>query len=178
MTYDILTILCGKQVLASSPIILQGFTSGDNICMTGTLLRLSQAYCICKGTVVSVSRDYDGLFVVTIQYSADKWIRYCHLDVVAVSNNQKVNQCDLIGHAHHNELRFEYCTLEESQHIVRISNQTCYKHDPIGILYGMETLPTTPNTIYVPSEEMKVVYEKPLNIYKNNLSSIMNNPGR
>jgi hypothetical protein len=140
MTYDILTMLCGKQILASSPIILQGFTSDDNICMTGTMLQVSQAYSICAGKIVSLSRDYNGFYVITIQCSADKWIRYCNLDAIAVVNNQWVNPKDLIGHAHRNELRFEYCNLNPSEYSVRLSNLTIYKHDPIGILYGVEPL--------------------------------------
>lgn len=140
MTYDILSTLCGKQIFASSPIILQGFSSGHNAGMTGTLLQVSQVYNICDGQVVSIGKDYDGFYAITVQCTPDKWIRYCKLDAIAVGVNQKIGKGALIGHAHHNELRFEYCNLLKSEHQARIANLTIYKHDPIGILLGIEKL--------------------------------------
>lgn len=178
MNYDVLSILCGKQITYGPDIVIQGFTSGLNACMLGIRLSSDKAYSIVKSTVIDISPDKDGFYVVTTQCGADKWFRYCHLLDVAVTNNQQLSQRTFIGNTYRNELRFEYCNTDVNQHLVRVKNRTYYSHDPIGILYGLEQLSDTPDTVYVPSEEMKVVYEKPLNIYKNNLSSIINSPGR
>lgn len=179
MTYDILSILAGRHISSPSDILIQGFTSANTgKSVTGALLKVDTAHSICEGLVVYVGKETDNQFVVMVEYSPSKWIRYCNLNSVSVKTNQKVGQNDIIGSCYKNTLRFEYCNLQQSNHIVRISNITCYKHDPLGILYGLEVLPSTPLTVYAPSETMKVVSEIPLNNYANSLNSIINAPGR
>lgn len=140
MIYDAFSKLTRKTITEPADIILQGFTSGDSGAMTGLLVSIDTVYSITEGTVISVDRDFDGLWVVTVMYAPDKLIRYCLLDSTSLALGTRVIPTDKIGTAHRGKLRLEYCTTEKSQFPVRISDTTYYKQDPMIIMDGSAQL--------------------------------------
>jgi hypothetical protein len=134
MIYNTLSKLTGKTIQNPKDIILRGFTGSNDSSTTGVLLNVANVYSISEGTVIDIGKDFEGLYVVTVMYQPNKLFRYCLLSKVSVSVNDYIIPTDMIGVAYRSQLRFEYCTLEESNYIVRIGTNTFYKHDPIAYL--------------------------------------------
>lgn len=180
MSYYVLSVLSGKTITSIPQILKQGFTgTSDGKATTGAILKVNDVYSISQGKVVDIGRDTNGgLYVVTVQYTPNKWFRYCELSSVSVEVNQKLNQKDYIGIANRGEMRFEYCNLTPSNYINRIANITTYKQDPMIILSDIEQIVDIPETIYVPSDERITVSVPIPNSTVNNLSSIVNNNRR
>lgn len=86
---------------------------------------------MCNGVVVSVLKDGDGLFGVTIQYDGEHLFRYMHLKDINVELNDALQMRYRIGHAHkyvHVELLSR--STGDKHFPVRIGSNTFYKQDP------------------------------------------------
>lgn len=137
-----LSTLAGTTIVSVPQILKQGFTgTSSGIATTGAILKINDVFSISPGTVVDVGKDSStGLYVITVQYQADMWFRYCNLSRVDVTLNQLLMSGSRIGVAFRGEMRFEYCNLTPSRYVNRIANITTYKQDPMTILSGTEVL--------------------------------------
>lgn len=135
-----LSKLTGRTINDASEVLIQGFTGSVNSSTTGALIKVDSVFSISEGKVIEVGTDEENLTCVTIQYTPTDLFRYCRLKSVDVDVNDYIIPTTKIGEAFRSQLRFEYCTLDESQYPVRISDTTYYKHDPNGYLLGGKQL--------------------------------------
>lgn len=135
---QILSILTGNTVDES--IIEQGYV-GNSPYTASCLISTASVYSICNGKVIAVDRDSRyGTWCITVEVDSQHWIRYCKLGSVKVSAGQSLSTGNLLGFAHRNSMRLEYCTSAQSQFPVRILSRQLYKQDPAHILFGQEIL--------------------------------------
>ena len=141
MTTDVLSTLTGTSVTKASNVIKQGW-QGSKPFMTGCLITTDTAHSICEGLVIDIGTDdKNNLYSVSVEYEYALWVRYCLLKSCDVSVGDRITKGTKIGTAYKKSLRFEYCTDEESDFTLRISDRLLYKHDPMPVLNGEVELP-------------------------------------
>lgn len=104
---------------------------------TGIDIFGEDVYAYASGVVVAVGKDADNLYAVSVQYSVNSILRYCHLKYSAVSVGDVVQQGFFIGEAH-KYVHFEYANNITSMWPVRIGTETYYKQNPDTITYAKE----------------------------------------
>ena len=112
---------------------------------SGVDITAKSVYSICQGVVLFVGQTSDDLKEVTVQYDANRIVRYCHLSDVYVHSGDTVERSELIGYAD-TFVRFEYATIVQgtSCWTVHINSQTYYKHNPEAYAFGTQVLPDVP----------------------------------
>lgn len=139
MNIDTLSVLTGTQIKDPKNIINQAFT-GKDASSAGCWINTTEVHSICKGVVISVERDLNNMWCVTVEVDSKHWVRYCCLSAVRAITGSKIEPKDFIGYSHRGLMRFEYCTAVRSKFPVRIAMRQLYKADPAPILFGQENL--------------------------------------
>lgn len=97
----------------------------------GVDVRADDVCTMCDGVVISVFKDGDGLFGVTIQFDGEYLFRYMHLKEINVGLNDAIQMRYRIGHASkyvHVELLSK--SKGDRHYPVRVGSMTYYKQDP------------------------------------------------
>lgn len=129
-----LSNMTGQTVTDTSKFIIQGWCTPYT---TGCLINIDNVYSICSGTVIDIGKDdKNDLYSVTVEYNYQTWVRYCLLKSYNVKLGEKIVTTNKIGNAYKNKLRFEYCTVEQSNFPIRVSTRQLYKHDPTPVIFG------------------------------------------
>ena len=136
----VLSTLVGERIDNPKSVIEQGWSVSIEA-NTGCLIRTTLVHSICNGKVLAVELDpKNNTWTVTVEFTSNKWVRYCRLGEVEVSIGQQLKPKDLIGVAYKGLMRLEYCNSEKSQFPVRVLNRQLYKHDPTPIIFGAGNL--------------------------------------
>lgn len=136
MNTSILSTLTGREVSNPRSVIDQGFV-GNNPQTAGCMIKSTNVYSICSGTILAVERDpMDNTWCVTVELDSQTWLRYCRLSATGVFAGRTLSKDDLVGYSAKQLMRFEYCTAAKSQFPVRVATRQLYKHDPTPILFG------------------------------------------
>lgn len=97
---------------------------------------------ICQGVVLFIGQNMDNhKYEITVQYDADRCLRYCNIAVVYVNSGDAVIEGQLLGDVE-DFVHFEYTSRPKNESVwpVRVGTQTYYKHDPEEYADGRITL--------------------------------------
>lgn len=106
----------------------------DGTYHTGVDVAATSVFSICNSVVIDIAVDSNGKHVVTVQYDADRCIRYSNLVIVAVRLGEPIRRGyrigEVAGHVH-----FELLSRTPANSFpVRVGAVTYFRVDPTAII--------------------------------------------
>lgn len=106
----------------------------DGTWHTGCDITAQNVYSICDGVVINIAKEQSSTFVVTVQYNANRCVRYGNLVSVEVTLGKPIVDGQMVGRAA-KSVHFEYCVKDSvSKFPFRVGLSTYYKVDPIDLI--------------------------------------------